>query len=158
MSRARPVSQWIRLLNRAGPEAWECYNFMDWLFKLHPQVWKRTTHVPNESKSKIETLVKQLLGMKSGVSDFPISHPAGPYHGCWLEMKATGRTWSDVSSKQRDWLCEMGEAGYFPTVAYGYDHAVEIMTAYLREPQPDLTRYRAGNAISAKRLRAGIEL
>lgn len=152
------VSQSLRLLRRAGPEAQDCHSFMDWLYKVHTDVWKRTTHIPNESKSKIETLIKQLLGMKSGVSDFSINHPAGRYNGCWLEMKAPGRTWSHVSDSQQEWLEEMGTAGFFPAVAYGYDHAVEIVTAYLRHPQPDLTRYRAGNAISAKRLRAGIEL
>lgn len=153
----RPISRSTRLLARAGPEAQDSHAFMGWLYKMHTDVWKRTTHVPNESKSKIETLIKQLLGMKSGVSDYPICHPSGPYHGCWLEMKAAGCTWSDVTKTQREWLVEMGLAGYFPAVAYGYDHAVEIVTAYLRHPQPDLTRYWAGNAISARRLRAGIE-
>lgn len=160
MARARPLSLASRLLSRAGPDSEDrqCHNFMHWLAVVHTDVWRRTTHIPNEAKSKHETLRKQLLGMKTGVSDFCIAHPAGVYHGLWLEMKAHGCTWTNVSEAQRAWLEEMGAAGYFPAVGYGYDHAVEIVTAYLRHPQQDLTRYRAGNAISAKRLRAGIEL
>lgn len=157
--RARPLSMASRLLSRAGPDSEDrqCHNFMHWLSVMHTEVWRRTTHVPNEAKSKHETLRKQLLGMKTGVSDFCIAHPVGEFHGCWLEMKATGTSWSHVSEAQRAWLEEMGAAGYFPAVAYGYDHAVEIVSAYLRHPQLDLTRYRAGNAISARRLRADIE-
>lgn len=148
--RRRPSAN---LLRRAGPEARDCALLDDWLYKVHQDVWRRTTHIPNESKSKLETLVKQLLGMKSGVSDFSVNEPRGPYHGVWLEMKADGNTWSSVSDEQRGWLTEMAAAGYFTAVAYGYDHAVEILTAYLRRPQPDLSLYRPGVAVSVKALR-----
>lgn len=156
--RARPVSQATRLLKNAGPEARDCHNFMHWMSVVYRDVWERTTHIANEGRDAKETYFKQLLGMRSGVSDYFIGQPAGRFNGCWLEMKAAGATWSNVSDAQRDWLTKMGEVGFFPAVVYGYDHAVEIVTAYLRHPQYDLTRYWAGNAISAKRLRAGIEL
>lgn len=153
----RPPSRSRNLLVRAGPEARECNRFDDWLYKVHTDVWRRTTHIPNEAKSKTETLLKQLLGMKSGVSDFSINEPRGPYHGMWLEMKATGRTWSNVSDEQREWLEEMARAGYFPAVAYGFEHAVEITSAYLARPQPDLAPYRAGAFVSYKKLRKAVE-
>lgn len=123
----------------------------DWVRGRYPSVWSRMTHVPSERKNKFEAIVVALMGAKPGVFDFWFGEPRGEYHGFWLELKATGRTWSDVSKAQRDFGDLQAAAGYFTAIGYGLDHAMAIITDYLEEPQHEIEHHRHGVIVSARK-------
>lgn len=70
-------------------------------------------------------------GFKSGVSDLQIAVSAGGYHGLFIEMKDIGKTYSSVTTKQREHIALMNQMGYFATWAAGADEAIKIITEYM---------------------------
>ena len=138
------------LIRRAGPETKEAAALNDWVLARHPVVWRRMTHIPNERQNAKEAMVAELMGAKAGVFDFWFGEPRGVWHGFWLELKATGRTWSSVSLHQRQFGADQAAAGYFTAIGYGLDHAMAIIDDYLAEPQPCLDCHRPGLLRSAK--------
>lgn len=142
------------LIRRAGPETREAAALNDWVLARYPLVWRRMTHIPNERQNAKEAMVAGLMGAKAGTFDYWFGEPRGVWHGMWLELKATGRTWTNVSLYQRQFGAEQRDAGYFTAVAYGLDHAMAIITDYLTEPQPCLDCHRPGLLRSAKQWQA----
>lgn len=72
-------------------------------------------------------------GRKAGVPDMCLPVPAQGYHGLYIELKRTGGTPCDVKPEQSRWLAALNGHGYRAVVAYGWEEAVESITAYLRE-------------------------
>lgn len=142
------------LIRHAGPETKEAAALNDWVLHAYPLVWRRMTHIPNERQNAKEAMVAELMGAKGGVFDYWFGEPRGVWHGFWLELKATGRTWTNVSLLQRQFGAEQAAAGYFTAIAYGLDHAMAIITDYLAEPQPPLDHHRPGIIRSAKQWQA----
>lgn len=121
------------ILRRWGPEAQECGAYCDWFQRRYPDLWPELAHIANERKSKLEAIALAAMGVRPGVSDYLLTAPRGGFIGMWLEFKTRGATWSKVTQAQRDWLFLMGNRGYFASVAYGVDHAIEITEAYVSE-------------------------
>ena len=69
-------------------------------------------------------------GARSGVSDnfLPVRHQG--LSGLWIELKAARPHAAPVSAEQREWLDCMRAQGYAAHVAYGWQHAVEIINSY----------------------------
>lgn len=145
------------LLSKLGPEARECVAFVDWFRAAHPREFKHLTFLPMGHAQKFEKIIRAAMGAKPGVSDYGLFLRAGPYAGLWLEGKATGGTWSDVSTDQRKWLALMEGQGFFAAVGYGVDHMREIAKLYLAsrvdvKAAEALDEHHFRNRISAKRL------
>jgi hypothetical protein len=88
--------------------------------------------IPNGGKRNIVTAQKlKAEGVLPGVSDLFLALPIGQYFGLWLEMKK--RKNGKLSKSQKDWIDLMRSVGYAADVAYGADHAMEIINEYLGE-------------------------
>lgn len=124
------------LLARCGPEIQQSAMWIDWFQKVHPREFKYLTHIPNERKGKLQRIVLFLLGVKKGVSDYGLFLERAGYSGLWLEFKAEGRPPSAVTDEQHEWQRLMRSQGFFCAVAFGYDQAVEIATAYIKGRVP----------------------
>lgn len=119
------------LVARLGPESREVHAYCEWFHAAHPKAWPYLYHVPNEQQDKTDRLILSLLGVKAGVSDFSLTLRRPGFVGMWLEFKASGKSWADVTSPQREWLDRMAGQGWFTAVGYGIDHAMAITAAYL---------------------------
>lgn len=73
-------------------------------------------------------------GMKKGFPDVFLPVAAGGWHGLFIEMKRKGGVNSDVKKEQQEWISELRHHGYKAEVAFGWEHAVSIITAYLDLP------------------------
>jgi len=72
-------------------------------------------------------------GVKKGVSDLFLPLPAGEYHGCYIEMKRSpkqGR--ARASSDQMEFIADVRKAGYFATVCFGADQAIDELKRYIQ--------------------------
>lgn len=119
------------LLRKWGPEAQECGAYCTWFEYAYPTFWPELVHIPNERKSKLEAIALKAMGVRAGVADYFLAVPVGGFVGMWLEFKARGCTWSDVTADQRKWLTLMTARGYFATVGYGVDHAIALTQTYI---------------------------
>lgn len=72
--------------------------------------------------------IRKASGQTKGIADIFIPVPVGPWHGCWIELKATH---GSVSKEQKEFLADMASAGFRAHLAYGWDEAREITLAYL---------------------------
>ena len=71
-------------------------------------------------------------GLKAGVPDIFAAIPVGKHHGLFLEMKRV-KPKGRLTPNQKAWIQRLTAAGYYCAVAYGFDHAHEILTTYLGE-------------------------
>lgn len=89
---------------------------------------KNLYHVPNEGKrSKSTGGIAKSLGLRPGVPDLILDHPAGRYHGCRIEMKY-GK--NKPTPDQEDWLKRMQAAGYFVAVCWSASAAIALLEEY----------------------------
>lgn len=110
---------------------------------------KNLYHVPNEGKrSKATAGILKSLGLKSGVPDLILDHPAGIYHGLRIEMKYGKNV---PSKEQMEWLRRLQAAGYFVAVVWSANAAIHLLIEYMNlkpyEKMPednDLTKLRWG--------------
>lgn len=94
------------------------YPALHWLF-----------HPANGGSRHIAEAVKlRSLGVKPGVPDLILLHPARGYHGWMGEMKAKG---GKVSAPQKRWIAYLRSQGYFAEVFHGWDAARESLVWYL---------------------------
>lgn len=119
------------ILRKWGPEAQECGAYCTWFQRQYPKLWPELVHIANERKSMHEAVALKAMGVRAGVSDYLLTVPREGFVGMWLEFKATGSTWSNVTESQRAWLVLMARRGYFATVGYGVTHAIALTEAYL---------------------------
>jgi len=112
-------------------EAQECKIFWKYI-NLNPILKKYMYHVPNGGfRNKIQALEFQRQGLRAGVSDYHLPYPCNNYLGLWLEMKRKKKNLSKLLTDQKEWLLNMKELGYAVAIAYGADHAIEIVDQYL---------------------------
>lgn len=83
------------------------------------------------ASSKAAAARAKACGMKKGFPDVSLPVPASGYHGLYVEMKRKDGVPSDVKPEQREWLARLNAQGYRAEVAYGWAHAVEVITDYL---------------------------
>ena len=86
--------------------------------------------IPNGGlrNKRVATLLKA-QGVKPGVSDLMLAVPSQDKHGLFVEMKRTKG--SKISKEQQKFIDARLLYGYEAKVAYGWKHAVEIITEYL---------------------------
>lgn len=109
----------------------ECRLFWDWCM-MHPICRKYMFHIPNEEKSANQRLLKARIGLRSGVSDYMLAYPKGNYHGLWIEMKRDHKP-AKVTKEQQDWLDDMRWLNYAGSVCFGFNHACDVVSEYLRD-------------------------
>lgn len=96
------------------------YPALHWLF-----------HPANGGSRHIAEAVKfRSLGVKPGVPDLILLHPARGYHGWVGEMKAKG---GKLSAPQKRWIAYLRSQGYFAEVFHGWDAARESLVWYLSD-------------------------
>ncbi len=93
-------------------------------------LWTATANGGKRDKRTAASLKAQ--GVKAGVPDILIftPPPSGVGMGLALELKRPqgfGKARGRVSAHQRVWLEELRAIGWRAEVAYGYDHAIEIL-------------------------------
>lgn len=110
----------------------ECVTLVDYLSRLREQgKVKMFTHVPNETytTSWAAKTKNKMMGVARGFPDYVIVTRKGVIY---LEMKTKK---GKLSEDQKNWL-EILPASY---VAYGYDHAKEIIDeAVKNSPKEDI--------------------
>ena len=115
-------------------ESTEQQAVIQWFNMQYPKY--RLISVPNGQmiggRNKFALIAKyKAEGLTPGVSDLFLCVPRNGYSGLWLEMKARGKTASNLSPDQRIWLSDMEKIGYRATWAAGFDQAKEIIEEYL---------------------------
>lgn len=106
------------------------------LFKwaaYHPIAKNYLWATPNGgSRHLLEAINLRKQGVKRGVSDIFFAYPSGKFHGLFIEMKRSDRSLSTLSEEQLIFLTNMKAVGFEAVVSYGADHAIEIITTYLK--------------------------
>jgi len=100
--------------------AWMKVKFPDCLFTIAPNDIKLQIHQAKILKSR---------GYRKGTPDFLIFEPRGKYHGAVIELKIKGNR--STTEEQIEFILLAAERGYFGTVVFGYDEAVEVIEKYL---------------------------
>lgn len=85
--------------------------------------------IPNESKRSVSQGRRlRETGMRKGFPDLCLPVARGRFGALYIELKAErGR----VRPEQKLWLAELEEAGNLAVVAWGWEHAREIILGYL---------------------------
>jgi hypothetical protein len=106
---------------------------MQWA-RLHPICKEYLIHIPNGGyRHKGEAKKLKAMGVKAGVSDFFLAYPCSLYsYGLWIELKRNNLLCKPTVLQQK-WLIKMKDAGYVSAVAYGWEHAKQIIEDYLGE-------------------------
>ena len=126
------------VLGKAPPrrkqnEAAEQKALFEWA-KLHEHIYpalRLMFAIPNGGSRKggiIEGAHLKAQGVRAGVPDLFLPYPSGRYHGLFLEMKADG---GRLQPAQREWIDALNNAGYFATVAFGFEQAKNTILRYL---------------------------
>ena len=92
-------------------------------------------HIPNGGKRDIDTArALRRRGVKPGVPDLCLPHPAGRFHGLYIELKkAHGGKTSDY---QDEWIKALEGEGYFVAVCHGWRNAAAKIEEYLKLESP----------------------
>ena len=101
-----------------------------WQQEGRPEL-KLLYHVPNGGKRDAKTgraLKRQ--GVKAGVPDLCLPVARGGYHGLYIELKAGKNT---TSPKQKEWINDLGQQGYYAAACRGWEEAKETIENYLDE-------------------------
>jgi hypothetical protein len=109
-------------------ETSEAIAFIDWCDR-HPVIKGLMVHIPNERKCSPQ-YGKQLkrMGVRAGFPDFFLPFSFGSYDGLFIELKRDQR--SKLTRAQQEWIIKL-KCRYKADVAYGADHAIEIVKEYL---------------------------
>ena len=100
--------------------------------QYHPILRDYLSAVPNGGfRNPREAQRLKAEGVRAGVSDYLLAYPCGGFHGFWLELKRRVKSKSRVTKEQKMWIDRMVSVGYGADVAYGADHALEILSDYL---------------------------
>lgn len=70
------------------------------------------------------------MGVKAGVPDIIVPMASKSYHGLVIELKRRDGRPSDVRAEQKDWLAWFKRHNWANHVAYGFNHAKEIVMDY----------------------------
>lgn len=94
-------------------------------------------HTPNEGKrTKFESFLIKIMGVRKGVSDFIIIHQTKKYKGLIIEMKKKGvRTYKKNGEpyfkEQHDFLKAMEKEGFMACFADGFEDAWQKTLTFL---------------------------
>ena len=126
----------VRLLKDPKTEAQHQSNVMKWSMAVRDKYPELALlyHIPNGgSRDQVEGRHLREQGVKPGVPDLCLPVGRGGYHGLYIEMKTkTGRE----EENQKWWRERLEAAGYFSTVCYGWESAVQTITSYLDSSPP----------------------
>lgn len=101
--------------------------------KYHPIAKDYLIAIPNGGyRNPREAARLKTEGVREGVSDLFLAYPTDQYHGLWIELKRP-KPKGRVTVSQRKWLDRTSGVGYLSQVAYGFDHAKQIIEEYLNE-------------------------
>ena len=95
---------------------------------LNPLLKNVVIHIANEGSrtSQYGRRLKQ-MGMMPGVADLFVALARRGYHGAWLELKSRDGI---ISFKQKAFLENMADQGYYTKVCFSLDEAIEVMKWY----------------------------
>lgn len=121
-----------RVVRDFSDEHGEQCAFVSWLEKQHPAI--PFFAVPNGGY-RHKAIARKLKseGVQSGIPDLCIPYPCGLYYGLFIEMKRKSGVTSDVTANQKRWLKLLSEQGYKAVVAFGCEHAQQIVNDYLNQ-------------------------
>ncbi len=96
---------------------------------------KWLTHIPNGGyRDKITANNLKASGVKSGVPDYLLLVKRNKYACLWIELKKPvkdGKRAGIVSDEQKEWITQANESGHAAVVAYGWEHARDLIVFYL---------------------------
>ncbi len=111
-------------------EAQEQKWFVKWFRMQHPGLVLFA--IPNGGyRDCREGLNLKAQGVLRGVPDLFLAAPRGVYAGMFIEMKRSRRTKTKISPDQERMIEILQECGYRAVVAYGFEHAQELVEDYL---------------------------
>ncbi len=86
-------------------------------------------HTANERKTTAYSgQILKNKGVKSGVSDISCMRACGGYFGLYIELKVKP---NKLTSNQKDFIEEMNKEGYYATVCWSKEEAIEVIQHYL---------------------------
>lgn len=87
-------------------------------------------HVPNGGqRNKTEARRLKAEGVKAGVPDLFLPVARGKFHGLFIEMKYGN---NKATPKQREWIIELNNQGYYAVVCNGFDEAKTTIESYIK--------------------------
>lgn len=87
-------------------------------------------HIPNGGKrNKAEAARFKAEGVKAGVPDIHLPVARCGYHSLYIEMKR--RHGNTTTENQDEWIAKLRAQGNAVEVAYGWEHASQIIESYL---------------------------
>lgn len=106
------------------------FEWADGYALAHPEIGL-LFHVPNGgSRNRLEAANLKRQGVKAGVPDLVLPVARCGYHGLFIEMKV-GK--NKTSAEQNEWLDKLRKQGYYTTVCYGTNQAIDVLTDYIEE-------------------------
>lgn len=134
--------------------------FFDWMdfnkLREHPEIHPlffavpNGTHLAGNAKQRAAKMAKlKAEGLTPGVADTVFLSGRGGYLGLVMEFKTPDRRDEKdggLSENQREFLRAAKTEGYLAEVAYGADHAIQIVSSYLAMPT---TQEMVGMALKA---------
>lgn len=113
-------------------EASEAKAFWEWA-QYHPIVKNYLFAIPNGGSRNVrEAKNLKAQGVKPGISDYFLAHPAQGKHGMSIELKRANKTISRLTLEQAMWLGQCERMGYATKVAYGAQEAIKAVEEYLK--------------------------
>jgi len=105
--------------------------FFEWLRVKYPAVEDLTWATPNAGKRSLLVAMRMKSeGLKPGVPDVFMAWPRGQWHGMFIEFKSkNGR----LTDNQEFFINTLAQYGYYTTVVYSLDEAMEQVEWYLCE-------------------------
>jgi hypothetical protein len=87
-------------------------------------------HVPNGGqRNKTEARRLKAEGVKAGVPDLFLPVARGKFHGLFIEMKYGN---NKATPKQREWIIELNNQGYYAVVCNGFEEAKTTIESYIK--------------------------
>jgi hypothetical protein len=87
--------------------------------------------IPNGGYRPIVTAMRmKATGAKKGVPDTCLPVPIGGYAGLYVELKPSA-TKGRTSDQQDEWAAFLASVGYATAVAYGWEHARDVIVLYI---------------------------
>ena len=116
-------------------------NWAHWHTGKYPEL-KWLHHIPNGgSRNRMEAAKLKEMGVKAGVSDLFLPCPKGIYGGMYIEMKFGSNRQTD---KQKEFLADMVQNGYFVVTCYSAERAIEAIEEYIKLPYIKTPKLEAG--------------
>lgn len=97
----------------------------------NPELYSLLHATPNAGKrgrsDRFSTISE---GLRKGYPDMSLDSARGRYFSLKCELKRKDGRPSSVRKEQREWIDRLNGAGNFAFVAFGYQHAISIISSY----------------------------